>query len=112
MDEIKPVQFRGSALDDLRDFPRAARRDAGYQLDQVQRGAEPDDWKPMKTIGPGVKEIRIRDEKGAFRIIYVAHFGDAIYVLHCFQKKTRKTARRDIDLATQRLRDLKREMEV
>jgi len=66
MIESKPIQFRASSLDDLRDFPLSARREAGHQLDQVQSGQEPDDWKPMTTVGPGVKEIRIRDAAGRF----------------------------------------------
>ena len=72
------IEFRGSALTDLRDFPISVRREAGYQLDQVQQGGEPDDWKPMKTIGQGVREIRFRDEAGLFRVIYVAKFADAV----------------------------------
>jgi phage-related protein len=111
MTEPKPLQFRGSAQDDLRAFPLTAKREAGHQLDQVQNGLEPDDWKPMTTIGAGVREIRIRDMVGAFRVIYVAKFIDAIYVLHCFQKKTEKTSQVDIDLATKRYRDLKKELE-
>ena len=106
----KPVAFRGSALDDLRAFPLGARREAGHQLDQVQRGQEPDDWKPMPTVGTGVKEIRIRDEAGAFRVVYVAKFADAVYVLHCFQKKTQKTSKTDLDLAVKRYRDLVKEL--
>ena len=101
----KPIAFRGSSLDDLRAFPASARREAGYQLDQVQNGGEPDDWKPMNTVGQGVKEVRIRDDSGAFRIIYVAKFADAVFVLHCFQKKTAKTAKADLDLAARRYRD-------
>jgi phage-related protein len=66
----------------------------GYQLDKVQGGEEPSDWKPMSTLGQGVQEIRIRDESGAFRVMYVAKFEQAIYVLHCFQKKTEQRARR------------------
>ena len=80
----KPVEFQGNSLDDLRAFPIGARREAGHQLDQVQSGQEPDDWKPMNTVGQGVKEIRIRDAAGAFRVIYLAKFVDAVYVLHCF----------------------------
>ncbi len=106
----KPIEFRGSALDDLRTFPQTARRQAGYQLDQVQRGREPDDWKPINAVGRGVKEIRIRDAVGAFRVLYVAKFEDAVYVLHCFQKKTQKTRKADIDLAGQRYRDLLKEL--
>ena len=110
MMDSKPIEFRGSALDDLRAFPQAARREAGYQLDQVQRGREPDDWKPMNTVGQGVREIRIRDAAGAFRVLYVAKFADAVYVLHCFQKKTQKTRKADLDLAGQRYRDLLKEL--
>jgi phage-related protein len=107
---IKPVEFRGSALDDLRAFPETARREAGYQLDRVQHGRDPDDWKPMGTIGRGVQEIRIRDAAGVFRVLYVAKFNDAIYVLHCFQKKSQKTSKADLILATQRYRDLLKEL--
>ena len=87
MIDPKPVEFLGSSLDDLRAFPLAAKREAGHQLDQVQHGQEPDDWKPMNTVGQGVREIRIRDAAGAFRVIYVAKFADAVYVLHCFPEE-------------------------
>jgi phage-related protein len=110
MINLKPVEFRGSALDDLRAFPQAARREAGYQLDRVQQGREPDDWKPMNTVGRGVREIRIRDNAGAFRVLYVAKLEDAVYVLHCFQKKTQKTSKADLNLAAQRYRDLLKEL--
>lgn len=110
MTASKPVEFRGSSLDDLRSFPLSARREAGHQLDQVQNGHEPDDWKPMNTVGRGVKEIRIRDAVGAFRVMYVAKFADAVYVLHCFQKKTEKTNKADLDLAAKRYRDLLQEL--
>lgn len=110
MTDPKPVEFWGSSLDDLRAFPLPARREAGHQLDQVQNGQEPDNWKPMKTVGQGTKEIRIRDAVGAFRVIYVAKFADAVYVLHCFQKKTEKTSKPDLDLASKRYRDLLKEL--
>lgn len=106
----KPVEFRGSSLDDLRAFPDQARRQAGHQIDRVQHGLDPDDFKPMRTVGQGVQEIRIRDASGAFRVIYVAKFADAIYVLHCFQKKTQKTRKADLDLAAKRYRDLLKEV--
>jgi phage-related protein len=104
----KPIEFLGDALDALRSFPEPARREAGFQLDKVQHGGEPDDWKPMRSIGQGVREIRIRDESGAFRAIYLAKLADAVYVLHCFQKKTEQTSDRDIKLARKRFRDLMR----
>jgi phage-related protein len=102
---VKPIAFLGSSLDDLRGFPADARREAGYQLDRVQRGLDPDDWRPMPSIGAGVREIRVRERAGAFRVIYVATFADAVYVLHAFQKKTRQTAKRDRELAASRLRE-------
>jgi phage-related protein len=108
--DSRPVEFRGSSLEDLRAFPLTARREAGHQLDQAQHGREPDDWKPMNTVGQGVKEIRIRDEAGAFRVLYVAKFADTIYVLHCFQKKTQKTSKADVELAAKRYRELLKEL--
>ncbi|MCI1710136.1 MAG: type II toxin-antitoxin system RelE/ParE family toxin [Chiayiivirga sp.] len=99
---MKPVRFSGTALDDLRAFPESARHDAGYQLHLVQCGEAPDDFKPMPEIGRGVEEIRLRDESGAFRVIYTARLADAIHVLHAFQKKTQRTARADIELARSR----------
>jgi phage-related protein len=107
---MKDVSFCGTALDDLRAFPTAARREAGHQIDQVQHGRNPDDWKPMRAIGAGVREIRIREESGAFRIVYVAKFECTIYVLHCFQKKDEKTSKEDLNLARKRYRDLVKEI--
>jgi phage-related protein len=102
---MKPLKFIGSSLDDLRNFPDEARRAAGFELHAVQSGLEPGDWKPMPVIGPGVKEIRIH-LLGEWRIIYIAKFHEAVYVLHAFQKKTRKTRQQDIDLARQRCKQI------
>ena len=77
----------------------------------VQAGREPSDWKPMPTVGPGAAEIRVRDETGAYRVIYVARFADAVYVLHAFQKKSQKTAHADLMVAAQRYRDIKAALE-
>jgi phage-related protein len=104
---FKPVAFHGDSLDRLRDFPEDARREAGHELYQVQKGLDPSDWKPIPTIGAGVREIRIRDGIGAYRVIYIATLADAIHVLHVFQKKSQKTAQRDLALAAARLRALK-----
>ncbi len=82
----------------------------GYELALVQEGKDPSDWKPMKIVGPGVKEIRVSDADGIFRSLYVTNLGDKVFVLHCFQKKTQKTAQADIDLASKRLGDLHREL--
>jgi phage-related protein len=103
---MKPVAFWGDSLEALRAFPQSARRMAGLQLDRVQRGLDPDDWKPMSTVGSGVREIRVQDADGAFRVLYVAQFADAVYVLHCFQKKSSKTNKSEIELARKRYREL------
>lgn len=101
----KTVEFRGSSLADLCRFPEAARREAGFQLFQVQEGRDPDDWKPMSSIGTGVRE-----KSGASRVLYIAQFAEAIYVLHCFQKKTQKTSAADIGLGTKRYQELMQEL--
>lgn len=103
---MKPVDFVGTAREDLRQFPDEAREDAGFQLFKVQQGKEPDDWKPMPTVGTGVQEIRVREERGAYRVLYVAKFVEAVYVLHVFQKQSQKTARADLELARSRYADL------
>jgi phage-related protein len=101
------VRWHGSSRTDVEAFPNYARREAGYQLFQVQIGENPSDWKPMPSIRPGVREIRIRQASGAYRIIYLTTVGDVIYVLHAFQKKTQATTQRDIDLAKARLRQIR-----
>ncbi len=107
---MKRLFFFGDSRDDYMDFPASIRNKAGFQLDRVQRGLDPDDWKPMTSIGSGVKEVRLRDDSGAYRVIYVATFAEAVFVLHAIQKKTQRTAKRDIDLASQRYRDLTRSL--
>lgn len=99
---MKRILWLGSSKGDLKGFPEDARREAGYQLNKLQNGEDPDDWKPMGVIGMGVREIRIREESGAFRIMYVAGIADAIHVLHAFPKKSQKTSRGDLDIATHR----------
>ena len=96
-------RFVGSSLDDLKNFPAEARREAGFELDAVQRGLMPADFKPMLAVGAGAYEIRVR-VLGEWRIIYVAKFERAVYVLHAFQKKTQKTRKEDIELAARRYR--------
>jgi phage-related protein len=93
----------------LRDFPADARQDAGYQLDKVQRGLQPDDFKPMPMIGKGVEEIRIRDDSGTYRVVYTARLANAVFVLHAFQKKTPRTSQRDIAIAKARFREMMRD---
>jgi len=105
---MKPIRFLGDSLKMLRTFPKDACQNAGRQLDRVQKGKEPDDFKSMSEIGKGVEEIRILDESGIFRVIYTARIADAVYVLHAFQKKTRQTSKQDIDTAKRRFKQLMR----
>jgi len=104
MDE-KRIDWQGDSYQAICAFPESARRDAGFQLGFVQRGLLPADWKPMSSIGSGVQEIRINTD-GVFRIIYIAKYEEAVYVLHVFQKKSRRTAKKDIELARKRLNDV------
>ena len=102
---MKTLEFVGSSLDDLREFPAEARRAAGFELGFIQQGLAPSDWKPMNEVGAGVREIRIH-VLGEWRVLYVAKFAKAVYVLHAFQKKTQKTRREDIELARTRYRQI------
>jgi phage-related protein len=101
----KTILFLGTSRKDIRSFPDAARREVGKQLFDIQIGREPSDWKPMPTVGLGVREIRIRID-GAFRVFYVAQFVDSVYVIHAFQKKSQKTAKTDLELARARFKHL------
>ena len=105
---MKPVHFVGSSREDLRDLPDDARETVGHQLFKVQQGKEPDDWKPMPVVGSGVSEIRVRDESGGYRVLYVAKFEEGVYVLHVFEKRSQKTLKSDVRLAKGRYADLVR----
>jgi len=105
----KAIDWRGSSLDDLRQVPEAARKMAGQDLPRLQRGEPPDDWRPFPEVGPGVNEFRIDCADGWFRVMYVAKFAEAIYVLHSFQKSSRKTSRGDVAIAQARYRAVVRE---
>jgi putative addiction module killer protein len=98
---MKQVKFIGTSLNDIKKFPEKVRQRVGYQILKAQKGEEPNDWKPVNSLGPGVKEIRIHF-KNEYRVIYTAKFKDVVYVLHAFHKKTQKTQKRDLDLAKQR----------
>lgn len=106
--KIKPLRFLGDTRNRLCEFSVNAKQDAGYQLDKVQRGETPDNYKPMPSIGKGVEEMRIWDKAGTYRVIYTARLADAVYVLHVFQKKTQATANHDINLAKTRFAELMR----
>jgi len=101
----KPILWVGSSLDDLRAFPEDARRVAGFERRRVQQGLQPTDWKPMASVGVGVEEVRVHTEQ-EHRVFYVARFEEGVYVLHAFEKRSRKTPDREIEVARTRLRDV------
>ena len=105
---VKPVVWMGGSREDLREFPETVQDSLGFELYRVQCGLDPKDWKPMTTVGAGVKEIRERDEAGIFRIIYLATRPEGVYVLHCFQKKTQQTSRPELELAQKRFKSIAR----
>ena len=102
MNDEHDIRWIGSSYADLLAFPSEARREAGFQLGKVQAGLNPDDWKPFDDVGAGVREIRIREASGVFRVMYVAKFDDAVYVLHCFKKKSQTPAKQDKEIAETR----------
>lgn len=108
LNRLKKISFCGNAKDEIISFGEGS-RDAGFQLDRVQRGLDPTDWKPMNSVGQGVKEIRFTESKIAHRVIYVAKFEEAVYVLHAFTKKTQKTPKANLEIATKRFKELLKE---
>lgn len=104
MNDEKQIRWVGSSYDDLLVFPKDARKEAGFELGKVQAGLDPTDWKPFEDVGAGTREIRIRDVSGIYRVMYVARFEEAIYVLHCFLKKTQATRKQDKAVASARYR--------
>ncbi len=101
----KPLFWLGSSRSDLKAFPPDARRIAGFQLRRVQQGLEPNDRKPMPTVGPGVREVRIHTVL-EHRVFYVAKFTEGVYVVHAFEKRSRKTPKPELELARDRFRAL------
>ena len=106
---MKPIQFLGDSIKRIREFPDDARQDVGRQLDLVQKGMQPNDFKPMPSVGRGVEEIRVWDEAGTFRVVYTARWKEAIYVLHAFQKKTQTTSKNDVAISAARFKLLRGE---
>ncbi len=104
---MKQITFIGKALDVIKAFPADAKREAGHQMDRLQNGFEPTDWKPMKAVGSGVYEIRINQD-GQFRVIYISRHSEAIYILHAFQKKTQKTSKNDKETIKKALKELQK----
>src|ERR1035441_6852518 len=104
MDDEKQIRWVGSAYDDLLAFPKAAREEPRFQLGAGQAGLEPTDWKPFDDVGAGTREIHIRDASGIYRVMYVAKLEEAIYVLHCFRKKTQVASKQDKAVAAARYR--------
>ncbi len=104
MPQEKPIHWLGSSLKDLQSFPEDTKKEAGYQLHRIQNGLQASDWKSLPMVGKGAEEVRLENSDGAYRIIYIARAREAIYVLHCFQKKSQRTAKADINAARLRFR--------
>jgi len=102
---IKPIRWVGSAREEIQSLPEDARKEVGFALWTLQQGIQPSDFKPMSIVGKGVEEIRIRTED-SYRVFYIVRFEEAIYVLHAFQKKTQKTAKKNIDVGQKRYKQL------
>lgn len=102
---MKQLLWVGNSYKVVTAFPKAVKQAAGFQLHLIQQGKDPDDWKPMPSIGAGVREVRVHVD-GAHRIIYLAKFEEGVYILHAFQKKTQRTARKDLDIAKARFREV------
>lgn len=98
--------FNKSVVDDYRNFPASVQDDGGYQMDLIQKGEKPFNFDPIPVIGPGAYELRLDDEQNEYRVLYVAKMDDAIWVLHAFQKTTRKISDKDISLAKARYKEL------
>lgn len=108
----KPVEWIGRSRAELLSFPRQAVHEAGFNLGRVQAGKDPEDWKTMESIGPGACEIRVRSADGGsvqHRVVYVARFPEAVYVLHAFEKKTQATSQHNLDVARARYAQMLRE---
>ena len=103
------LAWLGDSQDVLRRFPKDVRKDLGYALRQVQLGQMPPDSKPMKTVGPGVYELREQDARAWYRVFYLKKIADVVYVLHCFEKRTAQTEKKDINVAKERLKRLREE---
>ncbi|MBB3590656.1 phage-related protein [Rhizobium sp. BK529] len=106
----KDIIWMGSSFEDIKEFPKGARKQAGHDLNRIKAGLPPNDWKTFSTVGPGTAEIRIKDEGNQYRVFYVAKFDDGIFVLHCFSKTTQKTSQHDIDVGKSRYKAMKKQI--
>lgn len=101
------VVWEGDSKEVLQAFPKAARQNLGFELWRLQQGERPNDYRPLPSIGAGVFELRDQDERAWYRVIYLSRINDVIYVLHCFEKKSREMPRRDFEKAKQRLKTVR-----
>ena len=104
---MRKVIFEGDSLEIIRRFPSIARQRCGYEIDRIQRNLKPLNWKPFRTVGQGVCEVRVR-VGNQYRILYIVSFEDQLHVLHAFEKKTQRTRSSDIKIAKHRLKVLHR----
>jgi len=101
------VVWEGDSREVLQAFPEEVRQNLGFQLWQLQQGERPGDYRPLPSIGTGVFELRDQDERAWYRVVYLSRINDVIYVLHCFEKKSREMTRKEFGKAKQRLKAVK-----
>ncbi len=109
---MSDLYWCGSSLGDLRAFPKSAKISLGREIDRLEHGALPINYKPLKSLGKGITgvyEIRTSDDGKIYRVAYVAKFGDDIVILHCWNKKTQTTSESDKKLIVKRYREFQEE---
>jgi len=104
---LATIAWEGDSREVLKSFPEDIRQNFGFELWELQLGERPSDYRPLTSIGPGVFELRDQDERAWYRVVYLSRINDVIYVLHCFEKKSREMPRKDFEKAKQRLKAVK-----
>lgn len=110
--EPAEIHWEGNSREVLAGFPDPVRGDLGFSLWQIQNGEIPlSATRRMESVGAGVWELKEQDERKWYRVLYLSKIGDVIYVLHCFEKQSRKTDRRDLDVARERLSQVRKRIQ-
>jgi phage-related protein len=104
------IAWEGDSREVITSFPDEAKRNLGFDLRLLQQGQQPTDYRAMSSIGPGVFELRDQDERAWYRVIYLSRVRDVIHVLHCFEKRSRQTPLKEINVARQRLKGVRARM--
>jgi phage-related protein len=98
------IAWESDSREVLQEFPESVRQNLGFQLWQLQQGERPSDYRPLPSIGAGVFELRDQDERAWYRVVCLSRIRGVIYVLNCFEKKSREMPRKEFEKARQRLK--------